>query len=84
VTDAVLRSESHYALAELDVYDHFRAAAEVGFRRAEVLCVHPLDPERVERELCDKGLELALFDPAPAETASLSLDLRRRFAVLND
>ncbi len=44
--------------------------------------MHPLDPERVERELRDNTLELVLFDPAPAETASLSLDLRRRFAVL--
>jgi hydroxypyruvate isomerase len=52
---------------ELDVYDRFRAAAEAGFRRVEILFVHPLDPARVERALRDHHLELVLFDPAPGD-----------------
>ena len=32
---------------ELDVYDRFRAAAEAGFSRVEILFVHALDQERV-------------------------------------
>src|SRR5437764_1184762 len=32
---------------ELDVYDRFRAAAQAGFRRVEILFVHPLDPYHV-------------------------------------
>ena len=54
---------------ELDVYDRFRAAAAAGFRRAEILFVHPLDPARVERELREHRLELVLFDPAPGDWA---------------
>ena len=50
---------------ELDVYDRFRAAADAGFRRVEILFVHALDPARVERALRDNGLTLVLFDPAP-------------------
>jgi hydroxypyruvate isomerase len=50
---------------ELEVYDRFRAAAEAGFRRVEILFVHALDPARVERALREHGLELVLFDPAP-------------------
>src|SRR5690348_9302573 len=50
---------------ELDVYDRFRAAAQAGFRRVEILFVHALDAARVERELRENGLELVLFDPAP-------------------
>jgi hydroxypyruvate isomerase len=50
---------------ELDVYDRFRAAAQAGFRRVEILFVHALDPARVERELRENGLDLVLFDPAP-------------------
>ncbi len=50
---------------ELDVYDRFKAAAEAGFRRVEILFVHALDPARVERALRENGLELVLFDPAP-------------------
>jgi hydroxypyruvate isomerase len=49
----------------LDVYDRFRAAAQAGFRRVEILFVHALDPSRVERELRENGLDLVLFDPAP-------------------
>jgi hydroxypyruvate isomerase len=52
---------------ELDVYDRFRAAAEAGFRRVEILFVHPLDPARVDRALRDLKLELVLFDPAPGD-----------------
>lgn len=52
---------------ELDVYDRFRAAAEAGFRRVEILFVHSLDPARVERALRDHHLELVLFDPAPGD-----------------
>jgi hydroxypyruvate isomerase len=54
---------------ELDVYDRFRAAAEAGFRRVEILFVHALDPARVERELRENRLELVLFDPAPGDWA---------------
>src|SRR6266850_956762 len=54
---------------ELDVYDKFRAAAEAGFRRVEILFVHALDPARVERELREHRLELVLFDPAPGDWA---------------
>jgi len=54
---------------ELDVYDRFRAAAEAGFRRVEILFVHELDPARVERALKEHGLELVLFDPAPGNWA---------------
>jgi hydroxypyruvate isomerase len=52
---------------ELDVYDRFRAAAEAGFRRVEILFVHALDPGRVERALRENRLELVLFDPAPGD-----------------
>ena len=54
---------------ELDVYDRFRAAAQAGFRRVEILFVHELDPERVERALKEHRLELVLFDPAPGNWA---------------
>ncbi len=50
---------------ELDVYDRFRAAAEAGFSRVEILFVHALDRERVARLLTDHALELVLFDPYP-------------------
>ena len=52
---------------ELDVYDRFRAAADAGFRRVEILFVHALEPGRVERTLRENGLELVLFDPAPGD-----------------
>jgi hydroxypyruvate isomerase len=52
---------------ELDVYDRFRAAADAGFSRVEILFVHALDLSRVERLLEDCGLELVLFDPAPGD-----------------
>jgi len=55
---------------ELDVYDRFRAAADAGFRRVEILFVHALDPARVERALRDNGLTLVLFDPAPGSWES--------------
>src|SRR5258705_368867 len=54
---------------DLDVYDKFRAAAEAGFRRVEILFVHALDPARVERELREHRLELVLFHPAPGDWA---------------
>src|SRR5439155_8501424 len=54
---------------DLDVYDRFRAAAEAGFRRVEILFVHALDAARVEKSLQDLGLELVLFDPAPGDWA---------------
>src|SRR5204862_385506 len=54
---------------DLDVYDKFRAAAEAGFRRVEILFVHQLDPARVERELREHRLELVLFDHAPGDWA---------------
>ena len=54
---------------DLDVYDRFRAAAEAGFRRVEILFVHPLDPARVEALLREHRLELVLFDPAAGDWA---------------
>jgi len=52
---------------DLDVYQRFRAAADAGFRRVEILFVHPLDPARVEQLLKEHGLTLVLFDPAPGD-----------------
>jgi hydroxypyruvate isomerase len=52
---------------ELDVYGRFRAAADAGFSRVEILFVHPLDLDRVERLLTAHHLELVLFDPAPGD-----------------
>jgi hydroxypyruvate isomerase len=52
---------------ELDVYDRFRAAADAGFKRVEILFVHMLDQERIARSVSDLGLELVLFDPAPGD-----------------
>src|SRR5207302_792825 len=54
---------------DLEVYDRFRAAAEAGFRRVEILFVHALDAVRVEKALQDHELELVLFDPAPGDWA---------------
>lgn len=50
---------------ELDVYDRFGAAAKAGFTRVEILFVHLLDLDRVERLLQQHQLDLVLFDPAP-------------------
>jgi hydroxypyruvate isomerase len=52
---------------ELDVYDRFRAAAEAGFSRVEILFVHTLDIARLEKLLREQQLELVLFDPAPGD-----------------
>src|SRR5438105_12373039 len=52
---------------ELPVLDRFRAAAQAGFRRVEILFVHELDPAAVERSLRELGLELVLFDPRPGD-----------------
>lgn len=52
---------------ELDVYERFRAAADAGFSRAEILFVHVLDQERIAHLVKDLGLELVLFDPAPGD-----------------
>jgi hydroxypyruvate isomerase len=52
---------------ELDVYDRFRAAAEAGFKRVEILFIHELDHDRIERLLREHGLELVLFDPNPGD-----------------
>jgi len=52
---------------ELDVYDRFRAAAEAGFTRVEILFVHTLDLARIEQQLQEHHLELVLFDPAPGD-----------------
>jgi hydroxypyruvate isomerase len=52
---------------ELDVYERFRAAANAGFSRVEILFVHVLDHERIARLLKDLRLELVLFDPAPGD-----------------
>jgi hydroxypyruvate isomerase len=50
---------------ELDVYDRFRAAAEAGFARVEILFVHALDQARIAQQLQEHHLELVLFDPYP-------------------
>jgi len=52
---------------ELDVYQRFRAAAQAGFRRVEILFVHELDPVRVVEALEEYNLDLVLFDPAPGD-----------------
>ena len=52
---------------ELDVYDRFRAAAEAGFTRVEILFIHMLDIGRLEQLLHDNQLELVLFDPSPGD-----------------
>jgi len=51
-------------------YDRFRAAAEAGFSRVEMLFPHELDTERLERLLEDLDLEMVLFDPAPGDWAA--------------
>jgi hydroxypyruvate isomerase len=50
---------------ELDVYDRFRAAAEAGFTRVEILFLHLLDVDHVAQLLNEHRLELVLFDPRP-------------------
>ncbi len=55
--------------ADLPVYDRFRAAADAGFSRVEILFVHDLDTDRVQRLLRDLHLELVLFDPRPGDWA---------------
>jgi hydroxypyruvate isomerase len=52
---------------ELPQMDRFRAAAEAGFSRVEILFVHELDPARVEQLLRELRLELVLFDPRPGD-----------------
>src|SRR4051794_33113747 len=52
---------------ELDVYDRFRAAAEAGFSRVEILFVHALDHDRIAALLVEHHLELVLFDPKPGD-----------------
>jgi hydroxypyruvate isomerase len=52
---------------ELDVYDRFKAAAEAGFSRVEILFVHALDHARIHALLQEHGLELVLFDPSPGD-----------------
>lgn len=54
---------------ELDPYERFRAAAEEGFSRVEMLFPHQLDVDRVEALLHELGLEMVLFDPAPGDWA---------------
>lgn len=52
---------------ELDVYDRFKAAADAGFSRVEILFVHALDHDRIARLLKEHQLELVLFDPFPGD-----------------
>lgn len=54
---------------ELPQMARFRAAAEAGFKRVEILFVHDLDLDAVEGALRDHGLELVLFDPRPGNWA---------------
>jgi hydroxypyruvate isomerase len=55
---------------ELPVFERFRAAAQAGFRRVEILFVHELDASAVERNLRELGLDLVLFDPRPGNWSS--------------
>src|SRR5947209_2200066 len=55
---------------ELDIYDRFRAAADAGFSRVEILFVHALDHDKLERLLREHHLELVLFDPEPGDWES--------------
>src|SRR3981081_63951 len=50
---------------ELDVYDRFRAAAEAGFARVEILFVHALDRDRVARQLKEHRPGLVGVAPSP-------------------
>ncbi|MGZ6142797.1 MAG: hydroxypyruvate isomerase family protein [Myxococcales bacterium] len=52
---------------QLPQLERFRAAAEAGFSRVEILFVHELDPARVEELLREHRLELVLFDPRPGD-----------------
>jgi hydroxypyruvate isomerase len=52
---------------ELDMYDRFRAAAEAGFTRVEILFVHTLDIARIEQLLRELHLSLVVFDPSPGD-----------------
>jgi hydroxypyruvate isomerase len=52
---------------ELPVLQRFRAAAEAGFRRVEILFVHDLDLAAVETTLRELRLDLLLFDPRPGD-----------------
>jgi hydroxypyruvate isomerase len=52
---------------ELDMYDRLGAAADAGFSRVEILFVHGLDHDKLERLLREHHLELVLFDPAPGD-----------------
>src|SRR6188768_2955965 len=51
---------------ELDMYDKFAAAAEAGFKRVEILFVHALDHDRVERLLAKHDLSWCCSIRAPA------------------
>ena len=52
---------------ELPVLDRFRAAAEAGFTRVELLFPWKHGAEAVERALKDRGLEMVLFDTDPGD-----------------
>lgn len=52
---------------QLSQMDRFRAAADAGFRRVEILFVHELDAAKVESVLRELRLELLLFDPRPGD-----------------
>ena len=54
---------------QLPLLERFRAAAEAGFSRVEILFVHELDPARVEALLREHRLQLVLFDPRPGDWA---------------
>jgi len=55
---------------ELPVLERFRAAAEAGFRRVELLFVHDLDEGALAKALLDHKLDLVLFDPRPGDFAN--------------
>ena len=54
---------------ELEPFERFRAAAEAGFKRVEMLFPHELDADTLTSTLRDLDLEMVLFDPAPGDWA---------------
>ena len=54
---------------ELEPFERFRAAAEAGFKRVEMLFPHELDGDTLASTLRDLDLEMVLFDPAPGDWA---------------
>ena len=54
---------------DLDPYEHFDAAAAVGFVQVEMLFQHELDADRLAATLDNLDLEMVGFDPHPGDWA---------------